>query len=164
VLSRYHLQTQIRTVIKLRFEMGTSRTKLKTLSRSAACSVYLHLLFYYQEERGYSTLERLYPTTRHDHSDNSNLKMGIHYHHVAWAHVMLRVQLGYLTLNSGAYSRFCHSAYVTWSDLELWSTHMPARLLNFCWRRLFVRRDIRRGHTILTSRELTWCYECSWDI
>jgi hypothetical protein len=21
-----------------------------------------------------------------------------------------------------------------------------------------------RGHTILTSRELMWCYECSWDI
>jgi len=21
-----------------------------------------------------------------------------------------------------------------------------------------------RGHTILTSRELMWCYTCSWDV
>jgi hypothetical protein len=55
---------------------------------------------------------------------------------------MLRVQLGYLTLNPGAHSHFCHSAYVTWSDVELWSAHMPARLLNFCCRTHFVRRDV----------------------
>jgi hypothetical protein len=30
-----------------------------------------------------------------------------------YPHVMLRVQLGYLTLNSGRHSHFCHSAYVT---------------------------------------------------
>jgi hypothetical protein len=62
-----------------------------------------------------------------------------HYPHVTWAHVMLRVQLGYLTLNSGAHSHFCHSAYVTWSDVDPWSAHMPARLLNFCWRTHFER-------------------------
>jgi hypothetical protein len=147
-----------------------------------------------------------------------------YYPHATWAHVMLWLQLGYLTLNSGADSHFCHSAYVTWSDVELWSAHMPARLLNFCWRTNFVRRDVisslyvsscdvviavgifniefwRRltllstlltsrdltwssgrltcstplkflfshtfretWRTILTLRELMWCYECSWDI
>jgi hypothetical protein len=35
------------------------------------------------------------------------LKPRTHYPHVTWAHVMLRVQLGYLTLNSGADSHFC---------------------------------------------------------
>jgi hypothetical protein len=83
------------------------------------------------------------------------LSRGTHYPHVTWAHVMLRVQLGYLTLNSGSQSHFCHSAYVTWSDVELWSAHVTARLLNFCCRTHFVRREVR---------ELTWCYECSWDI
>jgi hypothetical protein len=58
-------------------------------------------------------------------------------------HVMLRVQLGYLTLNSGAPSHFCHSAYVTWSDVELWEAHVTARLSNFCCRTHFVRHDVR---------------------
>jgi hypothetical protein len=49
-------------------------------------------------------------------------------------HVMLRVQLGYLIFVSGVHSHFCYPAYVTWSDVELWLAHMPARLLNFCWR------------------------------
>jgi hypothetical protein len=71
------------------------------------------------------------------------LRPRTHYPHVTWARVMLRLQLGYLTLNSGAHSHFCHSAYVTWSGVELWSVHMPARLLNFCWRTHFVRRDVR---------------------
>jgi hypothetical protein len=70
------------------------------------------------------------------------VKPGTHYPHVTWAHAMLRVQLEYLTLNYGAHTHFCHSAYVTWSDVELWSAHMPARLLNFCWRTHFVRRDV----------------------
>jgi hypothetical protein len=70
------------------------------------------------------------------------IKPGTHYPHVTWAHAMLRVQLGYLTLNSGAHSHFCPSAYVTWSDVELWSAYMPACLLNFCWRTHFMRRDI----------------------
>ena len=26
------------------------------------------------------------------------------------------------------------------------------------------RRELSRGHTILTSRELMWCYACSWDV
>jgi hypothetical protein len=47
-----------------------------------------------------------------------------------------------LTLNSGADSHFCHSAYVSWSDVELWSAHVPARLSNFCCRTYFVRRDV----------------------
>jgi hypothetical protein len=44
---------------------------------------------------------------------------------------MLRVQFWYLTLNSGSHSHFCHSAYVTWSDVEFWSAHMPSRLFKF---------------------------------
>jgi hypothetical protein len=35
------------------------------------------------------------------------VKPGTHYPHVTWARMMLRVQLGYLTLNSGAQSHFC---------------------------------------------------------
>jgi hypothetical protein len=58
------------------------------------------------------------------------VRPGTHYFHVMWAHVMLRAHLGYLTLNSGPHSHFCQSAYVTWSDVELWSAHMPARLLS----------------------------------
>jgi hypothetical protein len=82
-------------------------------------------------------------------------KPGTHYPHVTWAHVMLRVKLGYLTLNSGAHSRFCHSAYVTWSDLELWSAHMPARLSNFCSRTHFVRHDVRHvSRNVCDNRNL----------
>jgi len=43
----------------------------------------------------------------------------------------------------GADSHFCHSAYVTWSHVELWSAHAPARLSHFCCRTHFVRRDQR---------------------
>jgi hypothetical protein len=75
-----------------------------------------------------------------------SLRPKTHYLHVTWAHVMLRVQLGYLTLNSGAHSHFCHSAYVTWSDVDFWSAHMPARFLNFCWHIHFVRRDFFMSH------------------
>jgi hypothetical protein len=39
--------------------------------------------------------------------DKPILRPGTHYPHVTWAHVMLRVQLGYLTLNSCANSHFC---------------------------------------------------------
>jgi hypothetical protein len=36
-----------------------------------------------------------------------------------------------LTLWYGADSHFCHSAYVTWSRVELWSAHVLARLSKF---------------------------------
>jgi hypothetical protein len=66
------------------------------------------------------------------------VRPGTYYPHVTWAHVMLRMQLGcerrFNIEFYGADSHFCHSAYVTWSDVELWSAHMPARLLNFFWR------------------------------
>jgi hypothetical protein len=32
------------------------------------------------------------------------------------------------------------------------------------WREDSVSPAEGRGHTNLTSRELMWCYECSWDI
>ena len=60
---------------------------------------------------------------------------------------MLSVQLGcerrFNIEFYGADSHFCHSAYVTWSHVELWSAHEPARLSHFCCRTHFVRRDKR---------------------
>ena len=50
----------------------------------------------------------------------------------------------------GADSHFCHSAYIMWSRMGIWSAHVPARLSNFCCRTHFVRRDV--------------CVECSSDI
>ena len=75
------------------------------------------------------------------------LRPGTHYPHVTWAHVILRVQLGCERRFSiefyGADSHFCHSAYVMWSHVELWSAHVSARLSHFCSRTHFVRRDLR---------------------
>jgi hypothetical protein len=75
------------------------------------------------------------------------VRPGTLYPHVTWAHVMLRVQLGcerrFNIEFYGADSHFCHSAYVTWSRVELWLAHVPARLSNFCCRSHFVRRDVR---------------------
>jgi hypothetical protein len=42
--------------------------------------------------------------------------------------------------------QFCHSAYVTWSHVELWSAHVPARFSYFCCRTHFVRRDLTWGN------------------
>ena len=62
----------------------------------------------------------------------SSVRSGTHYPHVTWAHVLLRVRLGcerrFNIEFYGADSRFCHSAYVTWSHAELWSAQVPARL------------------------------------
>jgi hypothetical protein len=75
------------------------------------------------------------------------VRAGTHYPHVTWSHVMLRVQLGgerrFNIECHGADSHFCHSAYVTWSHVEFWSAHAPARLSHFCCRTHFVRRDQR---------------------
>jgi hypothetical protein len=89
---------------------------------------------------------------------SSPLKRGTYYPHVTCAHVMLRVQLGYLTLNSGAHSHFCHSAYVTWSDVEHSSAHVSARLSNFRCRKHFVMR-VECSTDIVTScfQKLTKC-------
>jgi hypothetical protein len=58
---------------------------------------------------------------------------------------MLRVQLGcerrFNIEFCDADSLFCHSAYVTWSHVELWSAYAPARLSHFCCRTHFVRRE-----------------------
>jgi len=72
---------------------------------------------------------------------------------------MLRVQLGCerwfnIELFSSN-SHFCHSAYVTWSRVELWSVHVPARLSNFCCRTHFVRRDAR----VERSSDVTSCFQ-----
>jgi hypothetical protein len=109
------------------------------------------------------------------------LKPGTHYPHVTWAHVMLRVQLVYLTLNSGAHSHFCHSSYVTRSYVG-WRTHFvrqnvcanrnlrgvlacePTRAPHqIAWRKQSDRSvSVRQNSmlniptTLVTSRELTW--------
>jgi len=86
------------------------------------------------------------------------LKPGTHCPLVTWVHLMLRVQLGcerwFNIEYYGADSHFCHSAYVTWSHLELWSAHVPARLSHFCCRTHFVRRDVR----VERSSDVTSCF------
>jgi len=47
----------------------------------------------------------------------------------------------------GTDSHFCHSAYITWFRVELWSAHVPARLSNFRCRTHFMRRDVRVERT-----------------
>ena len=99
---------------------------------------------------------------------------GTHYPQVTWAHVMLRVQLGrerrFDIEFCGADAHFCHSAYVTWSHVELWSAHVPARLSYFCCRTHFVRREVTWTHVLRNvcdrgvlvrqptraPREITW--------
>jgi hypothetical protein len=87
------------------------------------------------------------------------VRLGTHYPHVTWAHVMLRVQLGcerqFNIELFGADSQFCHSAYVTWSCVELWSAHVPTRLSNFCCHTHFVRRDVR----VKCSLDFTSCFQ-----
>jgi hypothetical protein len=65
---------------------------------------------------------------------------------------------GDLTLNSMAQIHTCHSAYVTWSRMELWSTHVPARLSNFCCRTHFMRCDVR----VKRSSYVTSCFQKWW--
>ena len=81
------------------------------------------------------------------------LRPGTHYLHVTWVHVILRVRLGcewrYNIEFCGADSHFCHSAYVTWSHVEVWSAHVQACLSDACWHvsrpELHVRsRDVSR--------------------
>jgi hypothetical protein len=81
----------------------------------------------------------------------ASVRPGAHYPNVTWAHVILRVRLGcerqFNIEFYGADSHFCHSAYVTWSHVELWSAHVPARLA--CWHvsrpELYVRsRNVSR--------------------
>jgi hypothetical protein len=87
------------------------------------------------------------------------LRPGTHYPHVARAHVILRVHLGCeRRFNIEFYdtdSHFCHSAYVAWSRVELWSAHVPARLSNFRCRTHFVRRDVR----VERSSDVTSCFQ-----
>jgi hypothetical protein len=65
------------------------------------------------------------------------LRPATHYPHVTWAHVMLRVRLEcdrrFNIEFYGADSYFCHSAYVMWSRVELWSAHVSACLWEACW-------------------------------
>jgi hypothetical protein len=72
---------------------------------------------------------------------------------------MLRVQLGCESWFNielyGADSHFSHSAYVTWSCVELWSAHVPARLSNFCCRTNFLRRDVR----VERPSDVTSCFQ-----
>jgi hypothetical protein len=83
-----------------------------------------------------------------------SIRLGTHYPHITWAHVMLRVQLGYLTLNSGADSHFCHSAYVTWSDVELWSARTRHVSRNVCYNRNL--RGVLALEPTRALRQITW--------
>jgi len=69
-----------------------------------------------------------------------DVKPGTHYPHVTWAHVMLRMKLG-CEAGDTLSSRHVSSCNVTY-EVGMWS----------------------RGHTILRSRELMWCYVWSWDV
>ena len=100
---------------------------------------------------------------------------GTHYPHVTWAHVRSRVKLGCdRRFNIEFYdadSHFCHSSYVTWSHVELWSAHTPARLSHFCRRTHFVRRDQRFERsaldTLVTPHEMcatTEMWKASWRV
>jgi len=63
---------------------------------------------------------------------------------------------GDLTLNSMAQIHTSVTLlYVTWSRVELWSAHVPARLSNFCCRTHFVRRDVR----VERSSDVTSCFQ-----
>jgi len=90
----------------------------------------------------------------------ASLRPDRHYHHVTWAHVMLRVQLGcerrFNIEFYGASSHFCHSAYVAWSRVELWLAHVPARLSHFCCRTHFVRHEV---HVECSSDIVTSCFQ-----
>ena len=88
------------------------------------------------------------------------LKVGTHYPHVTWAHVMLRVQFG-----CERRFNFCH-CYVTWSHVELWSAQAPARLTHFVMRDQSVECSyrclwlfyVRRVTTMLRSYSLGTVY------
>jgi hypothetical protein len=59
-------------------------------------------------------------------------KAGTQYPHVTWAHEILPVKLGYLTLNSGADSRFCqpYLHHVIWRGALVGSrASMPLKFL-----------------------------------
>jgi hypothetical protein len=85
----------------------------------------------------------------------TTIRSGTHNPYVTWAHVMLECERRFNIEFYDADSHFCHSAYVTWSHVELWSTHVPARLSNFCCRTHFVRRDVR----VERSSDVTSCFQ-----
>jgi hypothetical protein len=90
------------------------------------------------------------------------VRLGTYYPHVTWAHVMLHMQLGcerqFNIEFYGADSHFCHSAYIMWSQVELWTAHAPAHLSHFCCCTHFVRRDlcVKCSSNIVTSSFQKW--------
>jgi hypothetical protein len=61
------------------------------------------------QRRGYWTIGLLLAERKFVFGDGGSVRLspGTYYLHLTWAHVMLLVLLGYLTLNSGAHSHFC---------------------------------------------------------
>jgi len=106
------------------------------------------------------TLAPINPTTwRHITTHNIHgcataqaVRPGTNYPHVTWAHVMLRARLGcerWFNIEFyGADSHFCHSAYVTWSHVGLWSAHVPARLWELTWREDSVSPALMAGFSL----------------
>ena len=62
---------------------------------------------------------------------------------------------GDLKLNSMAQVLTCHSANITWYDVELWSVHVPARLSYFCCRTHFVWREVH----VHCSSDINSCFQ-----
>jgi hypothetical protein len=129
--------------LRVPFNSGNFLIKWGTVSfsgRTLLCGVRVFIWFIWPINK-----HRLIPT--HLHRLNY-VRPGTHYPHVTWAHVMLRVQLGFerrFDIESyGADSHFCHTAYVTWSHVELWSAHVPACLSYFCCRTHFAPREYTR--------------------
>jgi hypothetical protein len=89
------------------------------------------------------------------------IKPGTHYPHVTWAHVMLRVQLGYLTLNSWRTRTLLSLClhHVIWRGALVGlraSTPLKfllAHTFRETWRAAVWLTMLSRAHTILTWRE-----------
>ena len=73
-------------------------------------------------------------STQHLIPEASKARDTLSSHHVSSCDVTRAVGMweGFNIEFYGADSHFCHSAYVTWSNMELWSAHMPARRSYFC--------------------------------
>jgi len=90
------------------------------------------------------------------------LWLGTSYPHITWANVMLHMQFGcerWFNIEFyGTDSHFCHSAYITWSHMELWPAHTPTRLAHFCHRTHFTRHDprVECSSDIVTSCFQKW--------
>jgi hypothetical protein len=88
------------------------------------------------------------------------IRPGTHYPHVTWAHVTLRVQLGYLTLNSGAdslLSTLLTSRDLTWSSGRLTWQHASqiSVVAHIPWDVTYVPSALQRCYQLFPEIEET---------